>query len=245
MRSFLHQELVTAENSDPDAIAARMWAGEDVYGRDGHAFTIAPASDLPDAMYERPMQWAHLFHPDYAPVFHEDWMSGAQSTALSWLARQAPAGGRCLEIGAWEGASTIAIAHGLAGRAFDVVDTWEGNTDEGADHPSVVAASRRDVYAQFLRNVRAYGLEFDLLPNRMDWRAWVNIYPGPVAFAHLDAAHDAESVTAQLAALLPRLVPGGIICEDDFFAPGVSAPVLEAIPDVQSNGKMWYWRAPA
>lgn len=234
--SFLHQELNHGDVRDPETIARRVAAGEDVYGRD-QRFAIDWAADLPDAVTERPGRWASHFHPDHAPRFTEDWMSDDQCAALASLARMAPKGA-AVEIGAWEGKSTIAIA-GV--REVAVVDTWAGNIDEGADHPSVRAAAERDVFAQFLHNVRAFGVRDTADVYRLDWRAY--IWPDNLAFVHLDAAHDAETVRAQLDAALPRMVAGGIICGDDFAAPGVHVPVLERLPNAQSNGKLWWWTA--
>jgi predicted O-methyltransferase YrrM len=237
MQSFLHQELVNADVTDEATIARRVAAGEDAYGRPWQQFTIDWASDLPDAVYEKPRAWAAHFHPDYAPCFHEDWMHPEQSTALAWLAGGAP-DGAALEIGAWEGASTIAIARGLRDRVLHVVDTWAGNEDEGASHPSVMAAQARDVEAQFQRNVRAFGLTVEA--HRMDWRDYA--LPEGIAFAHLDAAHDETSVRAQLTALLPRLVPGAVLVGDDYYATGVEAAVKDLLPGFATNDRMWWWR---
>lgn len=63
---FLHQELVTAENTDLDAIRARVAAGEDVWGRTNEQrFEIGPAVDVPWAVAADPARWAHLFAPGW------------------------------------------------------------------------------------------------------------------------------------------------------------------------------------
>lgn len=243
IESFLHQELNHPEHRNLDTIAARIAKGADVYGREWQNFTIGPAADLPSAVYEQPLKWQHHFHPDYAPRFHEDWTSGEHSTALTRIASFAPDDGICVEVGSWEGASTIAIARGLGERTLYAVDTWAGNSDEDPDHPTVAIAERRDVYAQFLRNVEAYGMHY-IEPKRMDWTLWAARNENPIAFMHLDAAHDECSVRDQLSVFLPRLVPGGIICGDDYYAAGVQTAVRAAIPDAISNGRIWWWRKP-
>lgn len=241
MQSFLHQELVNDETTDADTITRRISIGADIYGRAEQSFDIGWARDLPDAVYERPRAWAQHFHTDYAPTFHEDWMHPEQSTALSWMAGRAPEGG-CVEIGAWEGASTIAIARGLAGRVLEVVDTWGGNIAEGRDHPSVVQAVHRDVEAQFVRNVQAFGLADRIVRHRMDWRDWAAQSSGPLAFVHLDAAHDEQTVRDQLTALRPRLVPEAILAGDDYYAAGVEKAVNDLLPGFETNDRMWWWR---
>jgi beta-1,4-mannosyl-glycoprotein beta-1,4-N-acetylglucosaminyltransferase len=236
--SFLHQELNSPEVRDAATIAARIEAGADVYGREEQSFTIGPAHDLPDAIYERPKRWLAHFHPSHAPRFTEDWMGEQHSARLAWLARQAPQDGLCVEIGSWEGASTIALAHALR-RPLIAVDTWAGNLDEGDDHPSVQAAAARDVYAQFVANLAAFSIT-TVTPQRMDWRDWAATDAEPLAFVFLDAAHDVETVAAQIRALAPRLVPGGILCGDDWHAPGVRL-ALTLLDGVESDGKIWWW----
>jgi hypothetical protein len=241
IESFLHQELNHPEHRDEATIKERIANGQDVYGRDWQNFTIGAARDLPSAVYEQPMGWAHHFHPEYAPAFHEDWTGAAHSTALTQIASFAPPEGICAEIGSWEGVSTIAIAYGLGERTLYAVDTWAGNSDEDPNHYTVGQAKQRDVYAQFLRNIEAYGRHF-VEPKRCDWRVWAERNTSPIAFLHLDAAHDEQSVSEQLAAFLPRLVPGGIICGDDYYAEGVQRAVRAALPDHVSNGRIWWWR---
>jgi beta-1,4-mannosyl-glycoprotein beta-1,4-N-acetylglucosaminyltransferase len=70
MRSFLHQELVTDENTRPEAIAARINAGEDVWGRpgNGHGLQLGLAKDVPPPVAADPGRWAHFFHPSFAPT---------------------------------------------------------------------------------------------------------------------------------------------------------------------------------
>lgn len=241
IESFLHQELNEPEHRDETTIAERIARGADIYGREWQNFTIAPAVDLPDAVYEAPMTWAHHFHPDYMPTFHEGWTNADHSVALTRLAHFAPDDGICVEVGSWEGVSTIALARGLGERTLYAVDTWKGNGDEAGDHPTVELAQTRDVFSQFLTNVRAYGMHY-IEPHRCDWQAWAKCNDEPLAFIYLDASHDEQSVASQLAAFLPRLVPDGIICGDDYYAPGVKRAVDAAIPDVIENGRIWWWR---
>ena len=241
IESFLHQELNHPEHRDEATIKERIATGQDVYGRPWQSFDIGAAIDLPDAVYEQPATWQHHFHPDYAPLFHEGWTNAEHSTALSMIARFAPQEGICVEVGSWEGVSTIALAHGLGERTLYAVDTWAGNSDEDPNHYTVRVVKERDVYAQFLRNVAAYGKAY-IEPKRMDWSLWAARNDSPIAFIHLDASHDEQSVRDQIAAFLPRLVPNGIICGDDYYAEGVKAAVNAAIPDVVNNGRIWWWR---
>ena len=65
--AFLHQEFNLPEHRDPETIAARIAAGDDVYGRSEQSFTIGAADDLPEAVQADPARWAAHFWPGYEP----------------------------------------------------------------------------------------------------------------------------------------------------------------------------------
>jgi SAM-dependent methyltransferase len=185
--------------------------------------------------------------------FHEDWYSAEQLATLVQVSRLTRSlGGTIVEIGCWEGRSTSALANACHPETVWAVDTWLGNIDEDPDHPSVRAARARDVYATFLQNVAAL-TRGNVQPIRADCHAFLASHPLPVKFCHIDASHDYSSVERTIAALLPLLVPGGVLCGDDFlFAHagrtdlqgGVERAVRELLPGFDSVGNFWYWRRP-
>ena len=61
---------------------------------------------------------------------------------------------------------------------------------------------------------------------------------------HLDAAHGYDSVRDCLEAIKPFLVPGAILCGDDYYADGVRRGVQDALgEDVQDvGGRLWVWQ---
>lgn len=260
--AFLHQELVNPETADEATITERMESGTDIWGRaDEQNFVHGPASDLPIAICCDPMRWLHFFHPDWRPVFHEDWCSPYQAAFIGQLAAQAPKGGACVEIGCWEGRSSISIAQSIAPRTLHCVDHWRGNTDEravkGDKDPSdfgIETAQERDVKAVFHSNMDRLTVG-NYRAHKRDWREWVKEWgrlykedpiryghPG-IAFLHLDASHDYESVHSCLTAILPYLVPGAILCGDDLYAEGVYKAVHELLPGlVDIGGRLWVWQ---
>jgi beta-1,4-mannosyl-glycoprotein beta-1,4-N-acetylglucosaminyltransferase len=249
MTSFLHQELVNDEHLDADTIARRMAEGIDIWGREGEQrFEIGPATDLPVAIRCDPVRYAKYFHPDWRPQFTEDWYQSDQLQFVCHLARHAPQDGAIVEIGCWEGKSTAAIAQTVAPRELYAVDHWRGNPDEGAEHPATVAAAGRDVFGTYARNM-------DLLSAGnytaivRDWRAWIEEWPRcaddpRIAFLHLDAAHDYESVRDCLLAIKPYLVPGAIVCGDDCYADGVWDGARDALGEsvVDAGGRLWVYQ---
>jgi beta-1,4-mannosyl-glycoprotein beta-1,4-N-acetylglucosaminyltransferase len=243
MSAFLHQELVSKENSDERTIEARMRAGIDVWGRTWEQqFRIGPATDLPFAVLKDPMRWRSYFHPDWKPCFHEDWYSGEQAVYIAHLAKQSPAGA-CVEIGAWEGKSTIALAQLLAPRVLHVVDHWLGNEGEGEEHPSVSLARQRDVHGTFQENVRTL-TGGNIREHWGTWQAWAETWKEGIAFLHLDASHDRASVRDCLNAIKPFLVPGAILCGDDYEHESVALGVADALGEnVEGvHERLWVWR---
>lgn len=253
MRAFLHQELVNDEHLDADTITRRMSEGIDIWGREeAQRFGIGPATDLPWAIRSDPARWSHFFHPDYRPVFHEDWYSAEQAAFVAQLAQSAPQNGACVEIGCWEGRSSACIAQSIQPRVLHCIDHWRGNEDEKDGHPATALASERDVYGTFIHNIDTLTAD-NIAPHRLDWRDWIAGWlekaadlgvPSSIAFLHLDASHDYDSVADCLRAILPFLVEGAILCGDDLYADGVYRAVHDVLgSSVQDfGGRLWVWQ---
>jgi hypothetical protein len=155
-------------------------------------------------------------------IFHEDWYSNAQLRSLAEACqRAAGAAGSVIEIGCWEGKSSVTIANCCAPDPLIAVDTWAGNLGEGESHPTVLLAKERDVFSVFCNNVKALtkGNVIPLVTTSADFfRIWRN----PIRFIHLDASHDYPSVNSEIESALKYLSPGGVICGDDFLSSNMS-----------------------
>ena len=174
--------------------------------------------------------------------FTENWLSIESRRALADLARAtAPIEGRVLEIGAWEGRSTVALANAAYRKYVDSIDTWSGSPGE----PSEALAADRDVFATWEANV------LDLTPGNVrahvgDWRAVLPHLNGPIALAFVDAEHTYTEVRDNLRELLPKMAPGGVICGDDAHHGPVKAAVLEVLgDDVGVIASLWVYQVPA
>jgi SAM-dependent methyltransferase len=157
--------------------------------------------------------------------------------------------GFIIEIGCWEGKSTCALANAAYPESVLAVDTWEGNIAEGADHPSVLKAKLRDVKSEFDNNVynRTKG---NVFPHKRDCFDFLESFNDPIKFCHIDAAHDYDSVARTIKLIKHDLVPGGVICGDDFISAGASRTdlnggveraVREQCPGFKSVDNFWYW----
>ncbi len=239
MTQFLHQELVTDTNTKPWEIEKRVKAGTDIWGREYEQdFVIGAADDLPYTVLRDLPKWTQHFAENWNPVFHEDWYSGAQALYVGQLARQAPEGAM-VEIGCWEGRSSIIIANLINPRILHCVDHWEGNGDEDADHESSQIARERDVCTTFMNNIGRCTAQ-NVHMYHADWHRWIGRWDEPIAFLHLDASHDRASVRDCLAAIKPFLVEGAILCGDDAYDKRVIAGVRDVFPDAEVLGeRLW------
>lgn len=135
-----------------------------------------------------------------------------------------------VEIGAWKGRSTafLAVEALRSGKAIDlhVVDTFAGSDEiEHRADPELA-----DLRAVFDRNLAP--VEHMLTVHQMpSVEAAGRFNDGSVSFALIDAAHDYESVKADIRAWLPKIRPGGWLCGDD-IAWGDDRPVERAVTEV-------------
>lgn len=239
MTEFLHQELVTDENITARAISEKVARGVDIWGRPfEQEFVIGAADDLPYSVLRDLPKWTKHFAHGWRPEFHENWYSGGQAIYVGQLARQAPEGA-IVEIGCWEGRSSIVIANLINPRTLHCVDHWRGNVDEDADHESGKIAAGRDVIGAFWNNIK------NLTSNNIgvyqeSWQEWIKDWDEPIAFLHLDASHDRASVRDCLLALRPFLVEGAILCGDDAYDERVITGVRDVFPDAEIIGeRLW------
>jgi len=184
------------------------------------------------------------------PKFEENWYSDEQLEALCAKARLvANLSGEVVEVGCWEGKSTIALANACYPSVVNAVDTWEGNVDENPDHPNIQIARDRNVFDVFRQNVAA-GTKGNVRPHRMHSSRFFAEFRQPIKFCHIDASHDYESVKRDILGAREWLVPGGILCGDDFksagrhradLGGGVERAVREVLPGFGARRNFWWW----
>jgi len=183
-------------------------------------------------------------------VVRRDVLDAAGLLALEALGHKIePLSGAVVELGCWEGASTCALANAIHPERLIAVDTWQGNVDESPDHETVRLLRERDVKAVFEANLKAY-TKGNVEPVQQDCHQFLSHYDCPVKLCHVDACHDYASVKRILEALLPKMVPGGVLCGDDILSAhvgrsdlqgGVERAVSELLPGYFRRGNFWYW----
>ena len=168
-------------------------------------------------------------------TFHERMVSNPQLARLADLAASTPAGFPSCEVGCWEGLSSIAIARAVAPDRLVCVDTWRGWSGDDTAR----LASERDVFTQFMLNVAASELVSVIVPVVGDWRDYA--LGVEYRFVHLDGPHDTKSVRDQIRQFWPRVVPGGVLCGDDYPTPSVAEAVAAELPDASVGPERLWW----
>lgn len=146
-----------------------------------------------------------------------------------------------IEIGSWLGASTRHIASLLPNNGhLYAVDTWLGSV-EHSQNPSWEKLLPT-LYEQFLSNTIHAQLTDKIIPIRMtSLQAAIALQSlmGKVDLIYIDAAHDTESVLADLNAYYPFIVnKSGILCGDDWMYPDVKKAVIQF---AQQHNLSVYW----
>lgn len=169
------------------------------------------------------------------PQFHENWFDAPSCEALAKLyAKVAHLDGDVVEVGCWEGRSTIALANACHPEWVRAVDTWQGSPGEISEE----LAKDRDVEAVFLANTAG----LNVTPFKMGWSDYFTHHAGPTKFLHIDAEHSYEQVRGNIEAALPHMVPGAVMCGDDQHHPPVRNAVLDVFPEAQAIATLWFTR---
>lgn len=173
-------------------------------------------------------------------TFTEEWFSVESQQALTDLYREvSELDGAVIEVGCWEGRSTVALANAAWPEVIHAVDTWYGSPGEISSH----LAAQRDVFATFQQNV-AELTRGNVRPARMGWRDFFADFDRPLKLVFIDAEHSYSEVRDNIEAVLPLLVPGGVICGDDNHHPPVQQAVLDTLGNASLTASLWHWRCP-
>lgn len=167
-----------------------------------------------------------------------------------FLVAEIPAGATFVEVGAWMGKSFAAFA-AFAKEAdkavfLDAVDTFCGKPDSN-DQALILEAHGGSVEKAFYANMKALGVHCEtcVAPST---KAAQYFTDGSCDAVFIDAAHDYESVRADILAWLPKVKSGGIIAGHDYDEVGVFNAVHGLRQDrklpnrVETMGRCWYVR---
>jgi hypothetical protein len=187
-------------------------------------------------------------------MFHENWYSEKQIRDLVQLTQQVKhLDGKIIEVGCWEGKSSIALANSFFPEILICNDTWLGNVQEsictGVTHVTEEILKARDVYSTFINNMNTQTRQ-NYIVAKIDCMELLKNYEHNIRFIHIDASHEYESVLETIQLALPKMVKGGIICGDDYQTAhigrhdlhgGVERAVRELLPNHKNMDNLWYY----
>ena len=169
-------------------------------------------------------------------VFHEDWFGEASQRALASLYDKVRSlDGEIIEVGCWEGRSTVALANACHPERVWAIDTWKGSPGE----ISAELAKERNVFAIFKANI-AELTQGNVTSWIGGWRGFFHGYQGRIKFVHIDAEHTYTEVFDNIAAARRHMVPGGIICGDDVHHPPVQQAVIDQFGNANVEATLWW-----
>ena len=150
------------------------------------------------------------------------------------IARKLQDGDTFVEVGAWKGQSIIHLCQRLQDMEktakLYAVDTFSGDADTG----------KANVHPEFDHNVQAAGCSYNIIPVALPSVVASEGFEGAsLAGVFIDAAHDYDSVLADLKAWGPKVKECGIIAGHDIDAEGVQRALAEMGWEYHVVGRCW------
>lgn len=177
----------------------------------------------------------------------DGFMNHRNTVMLDHVIQTFPTHGCWVELGSWTGKSAAycvveLVRRGWSGN-FYCVDSWSGG-QELVNDPGL--ATVRDTFLTNVAPIR------HLIHMRecLSWEAAQELEPNSVDFCYVDAGHDYDSVSKDLAAWWPRMRSGAWFGGDDYTKgyPGLQQAVWDFFRPqnirVSRMGRCWLVRKP-
>jgi len=162
-----------------------------------------------------------------------------------------------VEVGCYLGKSLCSLAEVVSDANSEAtiigVDTCRGSGPEGQSdinaHARAVDHGGGTMAGMLHRNVIACGFADRVQLLISDSVAASSLFgDAALTWVHIDARHDYESVSADIAAWLPKVASGGWLSGDDYDMyqwPGVVGAVADTLPDAERwSTNQWRWIKP-
>lgn len=178
--------------------------------------------------------------------FHEiaGWADADLLDVYRNAVNRVPEGGQIVEVGCWKGKSLsfLLVEARDSGKALKItgVDHFRGSVGQ----PEMLKhAEETDLEAECRANAKRAGYPFHLL-RMSSVQAAKTFADGEIDFAFIDGSHDAASVSADIAAWLPRVKPLGRLAGHDYDEVGVFTAVKKLLPQARGQGRCWVYDVP-
>lgn len=178
---------------------------------------------------------AHPARPTLAQVMAtvadvQGWMTPGQASTLYDSAANCPAGGQIVEIGAFQGRSTIVLAS-AADPSVEVIaiDPHAGN-DRGPQEIDGFADAADDDHAIFNKNLADAGVTDRVRHLRMFSDDAHGEVTGAIGVLYVDGAHRYAPARSDIASWGARVADGGtLLIHDSFSSIGVTLAILREL----------------
>ncbi len=160
----------------------------------------------------------------------QGWMSPGQAATLYDAARHCPSDGTIVEIGSFQGRSTIVLASAAPqGASVIAIDPHAGN-DRGPQEIDGYADAAADDHAVFLANLDAAGVAERVRHVRMFSDAALREVDGDIDVLYIDGAHRYGPARADIRDWGARVTDGGtMLIHDSFSSIGVTLAILREL----------------
>jgi len=166
----------------------------------------------------------------------QGWMTEEE---LTYLATAASKSSVIVEVGAYKGRSTLAMAQNTNGIVY-AVDHWQGSPEHQSELSNYPAGW---LFDEFTTNMEGITNVHPISRSSLQTAAWFKATGKTADFIFIDGSHDFESVKSDIEAWAPMLSENGILAGHDFGDgwPDVEKAVKMLVPNYRiiPNTSIW------
>lgn len=146
-----------------------------------------------------------------------------EALALYRLCQKLPDNSKILEIGSYQGSSTVAMGHAIKGKSIQIycIDLWADylNQDDFVDFERSRISDEKKIIGNFIDNTSFLGDQIKMM--RGDSKDFGEMIAGQnFDLIFIDGCHDYESIRADIVMCMAALKPGGLLTGHDFHSMG-------------------------
>lgn len=175
----------------------------------------------------------------------EGLMLEKEALALFRMCKRLPNKAKILEIGSFQGGSTLALGHAIAGTEIELycLDPWSNYLDQGdfANFERSKVSDDFRIINNFIKNTTFIGENLRMLRGKSC--AFAGLLEGKgFDFIFIDGAHDYDSVRYDVKVAFSALKPGGFVCGHDYHSEGHGVrqavdELIAGVPSIEIKGK--------